>query len=295
MRFIAATLLLAAAPVWAGGVAPTWQSAGKARVESAVISGMVTLDQGINRSEAIFSSFRDAVLASDRSVAFLANGLPRDCSSSGAFGGAYRVDADSRASALVESGDVLEDEQRRVTAVHSLEVDAGDLFAWCVFDDGEEERVFLSGDPGAASGNAATRSRRANPQPDHNAAVHRTLDDGTLKAVVDNSTQVAELFDGPFTGFGPCTVETGPWVIFTGYASSYVGLFAMNTQTNALFVLLDNRTPLDSRRIGDLHLSSSPLSGADLAMAVSFADGTSGVYIFQFSDSQGNLLFGDRS
>ena len=290
MRIIAATLLLATAPVLAGDEVPTWKAAEKVRVESAIISGVVALDEGLDRSEVIFSSFGDAVPAGDRSVAFLANGLPRDLASIGAFGGAYRVDADGHSSTLVETGDVLEDEYRRVAAVKSLEVDEGNLFAWCLLDDGEEERVFLSNDSGP-DGEDATRSRAGHWLPQENPAVYQTLADGTLRIVADKSTRVAELFDGPFTGFGPRTIETGPWVIFTGYASSYVGLFAMNTQTNALFVLLDNRTPLDSRRIGDLRLSSSPLSGADLAMAVSFADGISGVYIFQFSDSRGNLLF----
>jgi hypothetical protein len=63
-------------------------------------------------------------------------------------------------------------------------------------------------------------------------------------------------------------------------------------ETSRLFLLLDNRASLGKRQVEDFQISKSPRAGEDLAVTVTFTDGGSGIYLFRFSDSAGNMLFG---
>jgi len=291
MRYPTAILLLAATSVWADGRPLTWEPSRAVRVEEVVPSGVLAPTEP---HPAFFDFFSDAILESDGSVVFVANGAKQGVSKLGREG-VYGIDREGRPSAFVQKGDTLRKGQSAVTAITALEMRDGVPVAQCLLEDGSKEEVVL----GNVLSDRATQTKaaqaRAGDLTNDGRAVYRVGRDGSKELVADLSTRVYGLFDGPFTGFDQDAVEFDEWIIFSGSAGSYQALFAMDMEANQLYVLLDNRTVLGNRLVEDFQISESPRFSEDLAVTVSFAGGRSGIYIFSFSDNEGNLLFGARN
>ena len=290
MRYPTAILLLAATSVWADGRPLTWELSRAVRVEEAVSSGVLA---PTDPHPAFFDFFSDAILESDGSVVFVANGANLGVSKLGREG-VYGVDRKGQPSIFVQKGDTLGNGRSAVTAITSLEMRDGVPVAQCLLEDGSRKEVALGNVSSDREIQTPAARNRAGDLTNDSRAIYRVGRDGNDELVADLSTRISGLFEGPFTGFGEDAVDFGPWVIFSGSAKTYEGLFAMNMETNRLYVLLDNRTLVGNRRVEDFQISESPRSGADLAATVSFTDGGSGIYIFRFGDREGNLLFGPR-
>jgi len=289
MRFTAAILFIASASAWADDKPLTWEPARIVRVEEAVASGVLA---PTDPHPAFFDFFSDAVPESDGSVIFIANGAGRGVPKLGREG-VYSIDREGRPSVLVQRGDKVGERSATVASISAVEMRDGVPIARCILDDGSEE-VF------ALETNRANRISAIGSGANHDSVA--ILEDshtirwkdfrGAEQIVADLTTRIPELFDGAFTSFGDCVVAFDSWVVFSGMAKDYEGLFAMNMETSRLFLLLDNRTFLGARQIEDFQISKSPRAGEDVAVTVTFADGGSGIYLFRFSDGAGQPLFG---
>ena len=292
MRSTAAILFLTAASALGDDKPLTWEPARIIRVEEAVASGVLA---PTDPHPAFFDFFSDAVPESDGSVIFIANGAGRGVPKLGREG-VYAIDRSGRPSVLIQRGDKIGDQTGTVASIAALEMSNGVPVARCILEDGSEEVFALEtnqanqADRINATGSAARRDSDAILEDSR--AIRWKNSRGDEQIVADLSTRIPELFDGPFTSFGDCVVAFDSWAVFTGSAKDYEGLFAMNMETSRLFILLDNRASLGGRRVEDFQISKSPRAGEDLAVTVTFADGGSGIYIFRFSDSAGNPLFG---
>lgn len=292
MRSIAAIVFLAAATAWADKSSLTWEPARIVHAEEVVTSGILA---PTDPHPAFFDSFSDAILEEDGSVIFIANGGDRGVASLGREG-VYAIDRDGRASVLIQQGDIFGNEDASVISIAALEVRDGVPVARCLLDDGSKKTFVLESNqphqriPAAADarGDSAVTIK-------YKETIYWSAPGGANQIVADRTTRIPDLFEGAFTGFDDRIVAFGPWVVFSGSAKDYAGLFAMNMKTARLFLLLDNRTLLGGRRVEDFQISKAPRSGEDLAVTVTFADGGSGIYIFRFGDGQDNPLFGARS
>lgn len=292
MRSAAAIICLAAVSAWADERPLTWEPARIVRLEQAVASGVLA---PTDPHPAFFDFFSDAVLESNGSVVFIANGSGQGVSKLGREG-VYAIDRDGRPSILIQRGDRLGNEEATVASIAALEMQDGTPVARCVLEDGKKETVILEINAEIRDNLTEIASRRpAAETRDDGRSIYWSGRDGTAQIVVDTATRVPELFEGTFTGFDSHTVAFGPWVIFSGSAKNHEGLFAMNMETSRLYLLLDNLAVMEDRRVEDFQISESPRSGVDLAVTVSFANGGSGIYIFRFSDGEGNLLFDGKS
>ncbi len=291
MRYPTAILLLAATSVWADERPLTWEPSRAVLVEEVVSSRILA---PTHPHPVFFDFLSDAILESDGSVVFVANGAKQGVSKLGREG-VYGIDREGRVSAFVQKGDTLREGQKAVTAITALEMRDGAPVARCLLEDGSEEEVVL----GNVSPDRETQTRaaqaRAGDLTNDGRAIYRVGRDGSRELVADLSTRVHGLFEGPFTGFDRGAVEFDEWIIFSGSAGSYQALFAMDMEANRLCVLLDNRTVLGNSLVEDFQISESPRFGEDLAVTVSFAGGRSGIYVFRFGDNEGNLLFGGRN
>ena len=289
MRSTAVIMLIAASSVWADEKPLTWEPARIARVEEAVASGVLA---PTDPHPAFFDFFSDAVPESDGSVIFIANGAGRGVPKLGREG-VYAIDRNGRPSVLVQRGDKIGDQTATVASIAALEMSHGVPVARCLLEDGSEEVFALeTNQPDRINATGSGERRDSDAILEDSRAIRWKNSRGDEQIVADMTTRIPELFDGPFSGFGDCVVAFGPWVIFSGSAKDYEGLFAMNMETSRLFLLLDNRVSLGKRQVEDFQISKSPRAGEDLAVTVTFTDGGSGIYLFRFSDSAGNMLFG---
>lgn len=287
MRSVAAIFFLAAASAWANERPLTWEPARVVHLEEVVASGVLA---PTDPHPVFFDFFSAAILESNGSVVFIANGSGQGVSMLGREG-VYSIDRDGSPATLVQRGDSFGDGQTAVAAIAALEVRDGVPVARLTFEDGKEETVVLEINEDTRDNPTVPRRTAPRIRKDDR-SIYRSGRDGTAQIVADMATRIPELFEGSFTGFGNQTAAFGPWVIFSGSAKTYEGLFAMNMETSRLYLLLDNLAVLGDRRVEDFQISESPRSGADLAVTVSFAGGGSGIYIFRFGDGEGNLLFG---
>jgi len=289
MRPAAAILLFAAASAWADEQPLTWEPARIVRAEEVVASGVLA---PTDPHPAFFDFFSDAVPESDGSVIFIANGAGRGVPKLGREG-VYAIDREGRPSVLVQRGDKVGKQSAAVASIAALETRAGVPVARCLLDNGSEE-VFALETNQAEKINATTSAARQESTAilEGSRTIRWKDSRGSEQIVADLTTRIPELFDGTFTSFGDRVVTFDSWVVFAGSAKNYEGLFAMNMETSKLFLLLDNRTSLGAQKIEDFQISEAPRAGEDMAVTVTFARGGSGVYIFCFSDSAGNPLFG---
>ena len=97
--------------------------------------------------------------------------------------------------------------------------------------------------------------------------------------VVDNETEMPGLFDGKFRNFGiwPAAVKGG--VVFTANARDFAGVFLYRADQDMLYVLADNRAPLEGKQIKAFEIGSTPMVGNRFAVTAEFKDETTGVYM----------------
>lgn len=289
MRPTAAILLFAAASAWAYEQPLTWEPARIVRAEEVVASGVLA---PTDPHPAFFDFFSDAVPESDGSVIFIANGAGRGVPKLGREG-VYAIDREGRPSVLVQRGDKIGDQTATVASIAALETRDGVPVARCLLDDGSEEIFALETNQAERINAAAPAARQESAAILEGSRTIRWKDfRGSEQIVADLTTRIPELFDGTFTGFDDCVVAFGSWVVFTGSAKGYKGLFAMDVTTSRLFLLIDNRASLGNRKVEDFQISASPRAGEDTAVTVTFAGGGSGIYLFRFGDVAGHPLFG---
>lgn len=105
---------------------------------------------------------------------------------------------------------------------------------------------------------------------------------GKIDLVADTNTAIPDLFEGTFTGFSKWVSNCDPWIVFIGLAEKYLGLFALNRESNVLYLLTDSRVNFDGKSIVGAEVSNSAKIGNKVALMLEFSDGTSGVYIATF-------------
>ena len=96
---------------------------------------------------------------------------------------------------------------------------------------------------------------------------------------VDSETEMPGLFKGKFHSFGewPAAVDHG--VVFTAAAEGFAGVFLYRADQDMLYVLADNRAPLEGKQITEFEIGSSPMAGNRVAVTVEFKDESTGVYL----------------
>lgn len=111
------------------------------------------------------------------------------------------------------------------------------------------------------------------------------LSGGPVRTIMDSDTEVSGLFKGGIS-FGPWPAVVDRCVIFTvGTASSenngegYSGVFLYRVDRDELFVLADNRTPIDGKAVRGYEIAGHFLANNRFALTAKFRDGTSGVYL----------------
>lgn len=101
-----------------------------------------------------------------------------------------------------------------------------------------------------------------------------------LRVIVDSETELPSLFSGEFRDFGIFPAVIDDCVAFTARGGGdYAGVFLYNASTDTLFVLADNRTPIAGKIVKGFEIAGHFLVRNRFAIAASFSDGTSGVYL----------------
>ena len=115
---------------------------------------------------------------------------------------------------------------------------------------------------------------------DKGKGMYFSRDGGPVRPIVDNETQLPGLFRGKFRSFGIWTAVVKNGVVFTAEAAGgFVGVFLYRADQDMLYVLADNRAPLEGKGIVDFEIGSRPLVGNRFAVTAKFAGGGSGVYL----------------
>lgn len=112
--------------------------------------------------------------------------------------------------------------------------------------------------------------------------IYRAAPDGKVDRLVDTTTTIPDLFQGPFTDFNKWVCNTPPWALFIAKAANYFGIFAMNWETQELYLLADNRMDFDGKKIKDAEISNAAKVENRVALMLNFEDGSSGVYVATF-------------
>ena len=112
--------------------------------------------------------------------------------------------------------------------------------------------------------------------------IYRAAPDGKVDRLVDTTTTIPDLFDGPFTGFNKWVCNTPPWVLFVAKAANYFGIFAINWDTQELYLLADSRMAFDGKKIKDAEISNTAKVNNHVALMLMFEDGSSGIYVATF-------------
>ena len=109
--------------------------------------------------------------------------------------------------------------------------------------------------------------------------IYLSQNGATPTVAVDNETEMPGLFKGKFQSFGvwPAAVEHG--VVFTAAAEDFAGVFLYRADQDMLYVLADNRAPLEGKQITEFEIGSSPMVGNRFAVTATFKDDSTGVYL----------------
>lgn len=103
---------------------------------------------------------------------------------------------------------------------------------------------------------------------------------GAVRPVVDTESEVAGLFRGRFTRFDTFVTVFGRNVVFVGHAAGgYTGVFLFQVDRDELFLLADNRAPIEGKRVTAFEIAGRFLVRDRFAVTARFADKTSGVYL----------------
>jgi hypothetical protein len=100
-----------------------------------------------------------------------------------------------------------------------------------------------------------------------------------FRNIVDTDTEIESLFDGTFTGFNKWVGVADGSVFFIGNAKGYTGVFLYKPKLDALFLLCDNREPIDGKAVSSFEVGSNFLVRNRFAITVHFHDGSAGVYL----------------
>jgi len=112
--------------------------------------------------------------------------------------------------------------------------------------------------------------------------IYRASPDAKIECLVDTTTTIPDLFTGPFTYFNKWVCNTPPWVLFLGRAKEYFGVFAINWETQELYLLADSRMAFDGKKIKNAEISNAAKVENRVAVMLEFEDGSSGVYVATF-------------
>ncbi len=109
--------------------------------------------------------------------------------------------------------------------------------------------------------------------------LYYSRDGGPVRAIVDNETKLPGLFRGKFRSFGvwPAAVANG--VVFTAQAEGFAGVFLYRADQDKLYLLADNRAPLEGKHINGFEIGSRPIVGNRFALTANFGGGGFGVYL----------------
>ncbi len=111
-----------------------------------------------------------------------------------------------------------------------------------------------------------------------------------LRVIADTRTGIDSCFPGAFTSFGMYTTVTERRIVFLGYAGDFVGVFCYQVDQDALYLLADNRSPLEGKTIEDFELSGRFFSGGRFAVTAMFSDDSSGVYLASIPEDSLKLM-----
>jgi len=101
-----------------------------------------------------------------------------------------------------------------------------------------------------------------------------------IRVIVDTETPMPSLFGGKFQNFGIFPTLIDDCVVFTAYADNdYSGVFLYDASADTLFVLADNRNPIEGKAVKGFEIASHLMIRNRFALAVYFEDETSGVYL----------------
>ena len=114
---------------------------------------------------------------------------------------------------------------------------------------------------------------------DRGKGIYFSRDGGPVRPIVDSETELPGLFRGKFRDFGIWTAVVKNGVVFTAHAAGFTGVFLYRTEQDMLYLLADNRAPLEGKHISDFEIGSRPLVGNRFAVTAHFAGGGSGVYL----------------
>lgn len=104
--------------------------------------------------------------------------------------------------------------------------------------------------------------------------------DKPVRAVVNTDSSLQGLFRGSFTRFGIFCSVFEKSVVFVGYADNdYVGVFLFRTDRDELFLLCDNRNPIEDKQVTDFEIAGDFLVGNRFAVTAHFRNETSRVYL----------------
>jgi hypothetical protein len=103
---------------------------------------------------------------------------------------------------------------------------------------------------------------------------------GTVRSVVDTETALKGLFPGNFTDFEIWSTVFDHSLVFVGHAGNgYVGVFLYRVDKDELFLLTDNRQPLEGKEISNFEIAGDFLVQDRFAVTAVFKDRSSGVYL----------------
>ena len=110
------------------------------------------------------------------------------------------------------------------------------------------------------------------------------LSGGPVRTIMDDETEVSGLFKGSVSfGYWPTVIDRN--VVFTvgadapGAGEKYKGVFLYRVDRDELYVLADNRTPVDGKEVSDYEIAGHFLANNRFALTANFRDGSSGVYL----------------
>lgn len=103
---------------------------------------------------------------------------------------------------------------------------------------------------------------------------------GSLHPIVDTETSLKGLFEGNFTSFEIWCSVFDKSVVFVGHAGNgYAGVFLYRADKDELFLLTDNRQPLEGKQVANFEIAGDFLTNNRFAVTAHYKDKTSGVYL----------------
>ncbi len=103
--------------------------------------------------------------------------------------------------------------------------------------------------------------------------------ESTPRVIADTTTGLSGLFENTFTQFAIYPTIIDREIIFQAGAGRFVGVFLYRPDSDALFLLADNRQPVEGKQVLTFEIASECLIGERLALKAMFTDRSQGVYL----------------